>query len=84
MDRLSDLITIRKDLGRKLRGKSMAILASGTDDDLPEGFEAPFRLTADYLGMKYIGSFYQQFGKNGEPIRPSTVEARKLGESWVK
>lgn len=82
MDRLSDLITIRKDLGRTLRGKSLAVLASGTDADLPEGFEAPFRLTADYLGMQYIGSFYQQFGKHGEPIRPSTAEARKRGALW--
>jgi multimeric flavodoxin WrbA len=83
VDRLSDLITVRKDLGRSLRGKSVALLASGTDESFPEGFESPFRLTCDYLGMRYVGAFYLQFGKNDEPIHGGITKAQAIGASWI-
>lgn len=83
VDRLSDLLTIRQDLGRSLRGKSVAVIASGTDSALPEGFEVPFRLTCNYLGMRYVGGFYQQFGKNDRPLLPSEVEAAAFGALWI-
>ena len=81
VDRLSDLITIRKDLGRSLRGKAVAVIASGTDERLPQGFEAPFRLTCDYLGMRYVGACYLQFGKGDQP--GDAAEARAAGASWI-
>ena len=83
VDRLSDLITIRKDLGRSLRGKTVAVVASGTDAFLPEGFESPFRLTCDYLGMQYIGEYYQQYGKNDRPVCDCATAAREIGSSWM-
>ena len=69
IDRLTDLITIRKDLGRMLDGKSLAVIASGSDPCLPEGFEFPFRLTCEYLGMKYIGAYYVQMEEDMSPLR---------------
>jgi len=57
-DRITDLVTIQKKMGRQLKGKSVFVLAVGTDEDLPEGFEAPFRLTADYLNMHYKRAIY--------------------------
>lgn len=57
-DRFNDCLTIRKELGRKLRGKKIAMLSVGTDLEIPEGFEVPFSRTADYLGMKYVGGVY--------------------------
>ena len=83
VDRLSDLITIRKDLGRSLRGKAVAVIASGTDEGLPQGFEAPFRLTCDYLGMRYVGACYLQFGKGNQPVSTDAAEARAAGASWI-
>jgi ribosomal-protein-alanine N-acetyltransferase len=68
-DRLSDLVTIRKARGRSLKGKTVAVIASGTDIRLPEGFEAPFRQTCDYLGMRYTGALYVQFVSDGRPAR---------------
>lgn len=54
IDRLSDLLDIRKDLGRKLRGKKVFVIASyGTS--LPIGFEDAFEQTCTYLGMTYLG-----------------------------
>jgi ribosomal-protein-alanine N-acetyltransferase len=68
-DRLSDLVTIRKARGRSLKGKTIAVIATGTDARLPDGFEAPFRQTCDYLGMNYAGALYVQFRSDGVPVR---------------
>jgi multimeric flavodoxin WrbA len=80
VDRLSDLITIRKDLGRRLRGISVAVVASGTDRSLPPSFESPFLLTCEYLGMKYLGSAYSQFEKNDQP---SPDQATASAAAWI-
>lgn len=83
VDRLSDLTTIRKDLGRDLRGKSVAVVVSGTDAGLPVGFESPFRLTCEYLGMTYLGALYSQFEKNDGPFPSVEAEAKAFGDSWL-
>jgi ribosomal-protein-alanine N-acetyltransferase len=74
-DRLSDLVTIRKAQGRGLAGKTVALISSGTDPALPEGFEAPFRQTCEYLGMRYAGAFYAQFGDDRAPLRDHSRDA---------
>ena len=78
-DRLNDLITIRKDLGRRLRGKSVAVIASGVEAQLPEGFEAPFRLTCGYLGMTYLGAHYALFEKDHAPAAEAKARAAAFG-----
>lgn len=60
-DRFSDLITIRKDLGRSLKGKSTFLLATGTDNEVPVGCEVPVERTSQYLDMEFRGSFYASF-----------------------
>ncbi len=57
-DRLTDLVTIRKDLGRQLKGKKVFLLAVGADEEIPPGFVTPFKLTADYLHMQFIDYMY--------------------------
>ncbi len=57
-DRHSDLTRVRKDLGRKLAGKTMAVLSCGYADDLVDSFDAPFRHTANYLGMNFYKNVY--------------------------
>lgn len=57
-DRLSDLLTIEKELGRKLRGKNMAALSCSVGGNLDDAFWLPFRHTANYLGMNFLGSFH--------------------------
>lgn len=82
-DRLSDLVTIRMDLGRALRGKSMAVVASGSDNLLPESFDSPFRLTCENLNMNYVGVFYSQFEKNDRPSPSLDASARAFGAIWI-
>lgn len=53
-DRLSDLLTIEKDMGRKLRGKHMAVISCSNGNNLGDSFWLPFKKSAEYLGMNYI------------------------------
>ena len=58
-DRMSDLLTIRKPLGRQLRtGKKMYAIACSSDEVAYEGFFMPFEKTAEYLGMEYGGDLH--------------------------
>ena len=54
-DRISDLLHFRKDIGRQLRGKKMAMISISNANDLKDGFNMPFVASADYLGMHYLG-----------------------------
>ena len=54
-DRLSDLMSVRKDLGRQLKGKKMAVIACSSDGVEYPALWEPFKLTAEYLDMKYLG-----------------------------
>lgn len=56
LDRFSDLISIEKETGRKLRGKNMAVISNSHDDELEYDFYLPFKKSAEYLGMYYLGN----------------------------
>ncbi len=58
-DRMTDLLTIQKLLGRQLRnGKKMFSIACSSDAVEYEGFVMPFKNTAEYLGMEYGGHLH--------------------------
>ncbi len=57
-DRFTDLLDNEKVLGRKLRNKYMAVLTSSVGDHLGENFWLPFKETARYLGMEYLGNVH--------------------------
>ena len=65
IDRWSDLLNIRKDIGRRMTNKELYVVTSyGTE--MPRGFEDPFSQTCDYLDMQYKGCFYFYSGDNPE------------------
>jgi multimeric flavodoxin WrbA len=64
MDRMSDLLKIEKDLGRQLRTKKAALVATGSDVIPASSFEAVFQLTFEYLGMHYQGMLYAHCEKD--------------------
>lgn len=66
MDRLTDLVTVEKPLGRRLAGRGVWVAACGSESALPDGFEVPFRRTADYLSMVYGGIVYAPRAHLGE------------------
>ena len=67
-DRMSDLITARKEQGRALKGKSIWMMANGSGESLPEGFEVPFRDTAKYFDMPYKGHHYHYTGETNPAL----------------
>lgn len=60
-DRLTDLLSTYKPIGKSLKGKKTYLISTGTDSELPEGFETPFRLTSVYFDMEFVKSFYLSF-----------------------
>jgi len=54
IDRISDCLRIEKATGRQFRGMSMSLLSVSNDVRNPH-FATPFELTAEYLGMSYLG-----------------------------
>lgn len=64
-DRLSDLLTIEKELGRQLRGKEMGVMSCGSDAEIKDGFYMPFVESAAYIGMVYIGEVHGWIDDNG-------------------
>ena len=57
-DRISDLLHVKKELGRKLRGKSSAILSTGSSPQPMRSFEEVFINSFKYLDMDYKGLLY--------------------------
>jgi len=77
LDRLTDLLDIRKDLGRKLYGKKLFIISSLASNLLPQGFEYPFWQTAEYLKMEYKGCIFISSSKNPECQKNNELETQK-------
>ena len=72
IDRISDLLDIRKDLGRKLKGKKLFVLAT-FDTSLPRGFEDPFEQTCEYLGMNYSGTSFIYSGTTNDEFLKNNI-----------
>lgn len=68
IDRLTDCISIRKDIGKSLKGKTLYVLASYSTN-LPEGFELPFSQTCTYMSMYYGGCFFYYAGGDRELLK---------------
>lgn len=64
LDRFTDLLTIEKDLGRKLRCKAMAVISCSNGNNLGDHFWLPFSESANYLGMTYLGNVHTDVTKN--------------------
>ncbi|MEP0263832.1 NAD(P)H-dependent oxidoreductase [Dokdonia sp.] len=57
-DRVSDLLTIEKDLGRQLRGKGFGVISCCINSGVDKEFWHPFEKTSGYLGMPYLGNVH--------------------------
>ncbi len=83
-DRLTDLTSVHKELGRALAGRTVVLVSSSTEEALPPGFEQPFQASCDYLKMVYGGSFHG-WCRNGNPPPQEVLEAaRAFGQSVLQ
>ena len=70
MDRKSDLVRIRKDLGRQMRGKNLLLICNSIAYDCLESYADSMIHSANYLGMNWLGHVHF-------PIeQPEVVEQR--------
>lgn len=77
IDRLSDLLSIYKAQGRRLRGKKLAVIASyHTYPDGKDGFLQPLQNTAAYLGMSYLGAYFHYSGESPQGKAESSESLR--------
>ena len=83
-DRLTDIVSSQKHLGRKLKGKHTALITVSTDEELPEGFEIPFKRTSDYLDMEYVGCFFSPAKMVNNPIQQLLHQAEEWGREKLK
>ena len=68
-DRMSDLITIRKDLGRSLKGKQLAAVCCSSDATAYPGFFMPFEMSAGYFEMTYLGDYHTWVEQKQIPVQ---------------
>lgn len=79
VDRLPDLVTIRKPLGRALAGRHLFVATTSTDPALPVGFEQTFRSTAEYLDMTWGGCLHVCIEQDLQLPASAAVAARLFG-----
>jgi len=78
-DRITDCLSIEKHLGRSLASKSLGVISCGSDSEITEGFFVPFKNSADYLDMKYVGHLHTWI-EDSEP----TKEVIQLVQSYAE
>lgn len=66
LDRFTDLLKIEKDLGRQLRGKSLAVFTTSNGSNLGADFWHPFVATTNYLGMNYLANAHYHESEIGQ------------------
>jgi len=59
-DRLTELLSTHKQIGKALKGKKIYVISTGSDPCPPAGFDNPFKLTAEYFEMEFAESLYLQ------------------------
>ena len=74
IDRWSDLLAIRKDIGYRLACKDLYVITS-YGEDIPRGFEEAFIQTCEYLDMHYKGCLYFYGGEEIEKSAKNTHSA---------
>jgi multimeric flavodoxin WrbA len=78
-DRLTDLLLDPEGrrLGRALAGRRIWLLATGTDEALPDGFTIPFEKTAEYFDMHWEGASYAHVEAT---LAPSSLDLKPVQE----
>jgi multimeric flavodoxin WrbA len=64
MDRISDFLIYEEEYGRMLRGMQMGVVSCSNEKDIFKGFDLPFKKTATYLGMDYLGNLHTYVQEN--------------------
>jgi multimeric flavodoxin WrbA len=83
MDRMFSLYKWDNEAGTMktpLKGKTMVVLASAFEDIGLDALEKPFKLTADYTGMKFESVLVANAGTSGEIIQKRPDAKKEIEE----
>ena len=58
LDRISDFLFNEKDIGRRLRTMKMGVVSCSNEAGIIDGFAMPFKHSAAYLGLEYLGHLH--------------------------
>ncbi len=83
-DRLTDLTENLKARGKAMAGKSVWLIATGTEAELPDGFEVPFACTAEYFNMAYRGAVYLYTGNDAALRLAGEATLAAFGKETLK
>lgn len=85
-DRLTDLLlqSDSRPLGRALAGRNVWLLATGTDETLPNGFTVPFEKTASYFSMCWKEAFYVKINDDLPPKAQDLGAALELAAALAR
>ncbi len=83
-DRISDCLKTEKEIGRKLRGMSLAAISCGYDQQTVAGFHEPFEYSANYLGMKYKGFLHTWIKDDAEVEVEVKTAIHTFGKSLIE
>ncbi|MEL7486526.1 MAG: NAD(P)H-dependent oxidoreductase [Pseudomonadota bacterium] len=81
LDRLSDLTTIRKDLGRAIAGRRVFALSTSSAVEPPASFAAPLIDTCRYLDLDWGGHCHAGFERDRDVNAAAGKKARAFGDA---
>jgi multimeric flavodoxin WrbA len=81
-DRITDCLKIETEIGRKLRGKYMVAISCGSENKAIKGFFIPFQLSAQYLGMEYLGDLHTWIEKE-KPNKTVILNVKKFVQQII-
>ncbi|NNF32757.1 MAG: NAD(P)H-dependent oxidoreductase [Saprospiraceae bacterium] len=81
-DRLSDLIKWEKDIWEKIKCSKWYALSCGSDDAEVPGFFEPFKRSAEYLDIQYMGDVHVWKDKR-QPIEEEVISRLKAFQEAI-
>ena len=81
-DRMTELVGAQKSSGRLLKGKSIYLISTSASEEQPIEFELPFRETAKYLNMAYLGTSHFYFPVENELTAKVDIDILELKKKF--
>lgn len=83
LDRITDLISFHTDLGDQLKKVHLGVLSCSGSPDIPDFFPEPFKLSAAYLDMGYLGHAHAWTSRLGEVKNDADQNLKKFSHSII-
>ncbi len=83
LDRITDLLSFHTELGIQLKQVQLGVLSCSGSPDIPDFFQEPFKLSAAYLGMGYLGHAHAWTSRLGEVKYDAVDNLKRFSTSII-